>query len=173
MYLLFVIWGDGEMCRWRRTATMQTSLHAPMNTQQRVPGNNQTPNNAVIALVISDVLPLSFFHNKSLSVRPWRRRCGAGGSLPQPPNTKLCYWRLRGAQCLLMPPPVSALILEMFSVANKSVMWSHTCAICKWIALAHIASDGNQKKKRKEKHWKGKKKTLCKEKVCVGGGRGG
>lgn len=71
--------------------TMQTSLRAPMNTQQRVPGNNQTPNNAVIALVISDVLPLSSFRNKSLSDRPPWRRCGAGGSLPQPPNTKLCY----------------------------------------------------------------------------------
>lgn len=133
---------------------------APKNTQQRVPGNNQTPNNAVIALVISDVLPLSCFHNKSLPVRPRLRRCGAGGSLPQPANTKLCYWRLRGAQCLLMPPPVSALILEMFSVANKSVMRSHTCSICKWIALAHIASDGNQQKKKKKKTLKRRKK-MC------------
>lgn len=96
--------------------TVQTSLRAPMNTQQRVPGNNQTPNNAVIALVISDVLPLSSFRNKSLSDRPPRRRCGAGGSLPQPPNTKLCYWRLCAAQCLLMPPPrVCPYIRNVFS----------------------------------------------------------
>lgn len=96
--------------------TMQTSLRAPMNTQQRVPGNNQTPNNAVIALVISDVLPLPSFRNKSLSDRPPWRRCGAGGSLPQPPNTKLCYWRLCAAQCLLMPPPrVCPYIRNVFS----------------------------------------------------------
>lgn len=39
------------------------------------------------------------------------------------------------SQFFLLPPPVPALILEMFSVANKSIMWSYTCSICKWIAL--------------------------------------
>lgn len=37
-------------------------------------------------------------------------------------------------------------LLEMFSVASKSIMCSYTCNICKWIAVPHIASQGNRKK---------------------------
>lgn len=131
--------------RHRTNPTMDTRLRdIPINTHG-VPGNNQTPNNTVIAPAVSDALSLSVSHNKSLFDRPVQCMCSTGGSLLLLLNTKLYYWRLHPAQCLLIPPPVSVLILEMFSVANKSIMPSYTCSICKWIALAHIASDGNQK----------------------------
>lgn len=130
--------------RHRTNGTAYTSLHVPINTHG-VPGNNQSPNNTVIVPAVSDALSLSVSHNKSLFDRPVQYMCGTGGSLLLLLNTKLYYWRLRPAQCLLIPSPVSVLILEMFSVANKSIMRSYTCSICKWIAVPHIASDGNQK----------------------------
>lgn len=129
--------------RHRTNPTVHTSVHVPINTH-RVSGNNQTPNNTVIVPAVSDALSLSVFHNKSLFDRPVQYMCSTGGSLLLLLNTKLHYWRLHPAQCLLIPPPVSVLILEMFSVPNKSIMRPYTCSICKWIALPHIASDGNQ-----------------------------
>lgn len=151
-HFLFVIWGDGGHITKDTQQTMQTSSHVPMNTQ-RVPGNNQTPNNTVIAPVVSDVLSpsLSFIIKASLT-----GRCSVGaaqGGVCCCQRTRNCV--IEGCaehSAFLCLPPVSVLILEMFSVANKSVMWSYTCSICKWIALAHIASDGNQKQK-KPKHW--------------------
>lgn len=146
-HFLFAIWRDGGHIAKDTQQTMQTSSHVPMNTQ-RVPGNNQTPNNTVIAPVVSDVLSLSlsFIIKASLT-----GRCSVGaaqGGVCCCRRTRNCV--IEGCaehsafSCL---PPVSVLILEMFSVANKSVMWSYTRSICKWIALAHIASDGNQKQK--------------------------
>lgn len=76
--------------RRRTNPTMPTSLHLPMNTQ-RVPGNNQTPNNTVIAPAVSDALSLSASHNKSLFDRPVRYMCSTGGSLLLLLNTKLYY----------------------------------------------------------------------------------
>lgn len=130
--------------RRRTNPTTHTSLHVSINTH-RVPGNNQTPNKTVIVPTVSDALSLSVSHNKSLFDRLVLYMCSTGGSPLLLLSTKLYYWRLHPAQCLLIPPPVSVLILEMFSVPNKSIMRSYTCSICKWIALPHIASDGNQK----------------------------
>lgn len=104
-----------------------------------------TLNNTVSVSPVSYGLSLSVSHNKSLLDRPVQHICGTGGSLLLLLNTKLYYWRLHPAQCFLIPSSVTVLILEMFSVANKSIMWSYTCNICKWIAVPHIASDGNQK----------------------------
>lgn len=42
-------------------------------------------------------------------------------------------------------PPVSILILEMSSDANKGIIQFYTCSICKRIAVPRVASDGNQK----------------------------
>lgn len=129
--------------RHRTNSTTHTCLHVPINSH-KVPGNNQTPNNAIIVPGFRCSLPLSLIIKACLTGQC--SICAAhGGSLLLLLNTKLYYWRLHPPQCLLISPPVSVLILEMFSVANKSIMRSYTCSICKWIAVPHIASDGNQK----------------------------
>lgn len=86
----------------------------------------------VIVPALSDALPLSVSHNKSPVDRLGQYIYVAQeGSSVATAHKIVLLKAATSTLYLLVPPSMSVLILEMFSVANNSIMLSYTCNICK------------------------------------------